>query len=168
MRGAASEGGPLEEVTPETWAASAQVRSPGAHLLSCLLRHLVFMEGLALRTYLPLPSASSHPHPNPRGKEWTEKRVQRKPSMQTASRWHLSASSVWPCFPRGNLPVLKTRRYSVHAASLNGSCVLLGTLLKPQGLRAGTKGLGGLQASTDLGRGGGNMGGGTHSSTWPG
>lgn len=168
MRGAASKGGPLEEVIPETWGASAQVQSPGAHLLSCLLRHSVFLEALALHTYLPLPSTSSHPHPNPGGKEWTEKRVQRKPSMQIASRWHLSASSVWPWFPRGDLPVLKMRCCSIHAASLNGSCVLPGTLLKPQGLRAGTKGPGGLQASTDLGRGGGNVGGGTHSSTWPG
>ena len=33
---------------------------------------------------------------------------------------------------------------------------------------AGTKGPGGLQASTDLGQGGGNVGVGTHSSMWPG
>ena len=59
MRGAASKGGPLEEVIPETWGASAQVQSPGAHLLSCLLRHSVFLEALALHTYLPLPSTSA-------------------------------------------------------------------------------------------------------------
>lgn len=76
--------------------------------------------------------------------------------MQTASRWHLSAIS------ERDLTIRAPQAQSLNEAYLSvglqnsqlerGSCVLLGTLLKPQGLRAGTKGLGGLQASTDLGR----------------
>lgn len=152
MRGAASKVGSLEEVIPETSVVSVQVHGVGGRdpepralrLTRCPLggprrvhsdTHSVFLEGLASHMYLPLPSASSHSHPNPGGKGWTEKRVQRKPSVQTASRWHLSASSLQTRFPWGDLPVLKTRRCSIHAASPNRSCVLLVTLLKPQDLR---------------------------------
>lgn len=116
----------MEEVTPETWAASAQVPEPRNHLLSCLLRHLVFLEGLALRTYLPLPSASSTHTQTHEAKNGQRRGCRESPVCRLRPDG-IFLPALWPCFPRGNLPVLNGATQSMPPAepevvSCSGPC----------------------------------------------